>query len=546
MPQPLMPGVAIEEGGVGRWQIDGVPTSITGFVGPAREGPLRGPPAVVRSLAEFERQFGDGRPLVFGGAGEVPNHLWHAARAFFTEGGTLLHVARVFRPVDAARADDGCAAAADWSAGGLTVRARDPGAAANGWRVRLALRAAADGAAVVDVSRVSAADGRVLDSWAGVPIDPARAARDSLFDRFAAAWPATVPPQPAPPLVIVREAARLATAADVATLLFGADAAPLADRLARGLVAEAPLAGGHDGRCPDADTVEGEPGEGVDTACGLRRLEAIDEIAIVAAPGSSAHDALGGQAVGTIAQRVVAHAERVRHRIAVLDSGRGSSVEAVRALRGTLSSSRAALYHPWLCAADPFGGGEILLPPSGFVAGLYARVDAERGVHKAPANEVVRGASGLEQAIGAAQQERLNPEGINCIRLFPGRGIRVWGARTLAADAEWKYVNVRRFMIFVERSIALGLQRVVFEPHGEPLWATVRRTVEDFLLGQWRQGALQGDRPEAAFFVRCDRTTMTQADLDAGRLVCEIGLAPLKPAEFIVIRIGLHTADAAG
>jgi phage tail sheath protein FI len=186
----------------------------------------------------------------------------------------------------------------------------------------------------------------------------------------------------------------------------------------------------------------------------------------------------------------------------------------------------------------------LLLPPSGFVAGIYGRTDAERGVFKAPANEPVLGLAGFESNITTARQDVLNPEGINALRFFPDRGFRVWGARTLSSDPEWKYVNVRRLFIFIEHSLQRGTQWAVFEPNNPMLWANIRQTIEDFLLVQWRDGALIGATPAQAYFVRCDRTTMTQNDLDNGRLIALVGIAPTTPAEFVIFRIGQWTADA--
>jgi phage tail sheath protein FI len=190
----------------------------------------------------------------------------------------------------------------------------------------------------------------------------------------------------------------------------------------------------------------------------------------------------------------------------------------------------------------------VPIPPSGHVVGVYARTDIERGVHKAPANEVVRGITGLQRIINKGEQEILNPfpSNINVIRDFRpnNRGIRIWGGRVITSDPDWKYVNVRRLLIFIEKSIDIGLQWVVFEPNADPLWARVRRTISNFLTTVWRSGALEGTKPEEAYFVRCDRTTMTQADIDNGRLIVVIGVAPVKPAEFVIIRIGLFTAHA--
>ena len=178
------------------------------------------------------------------------------------------------------------------------------------------------------------------------------------------------------------------------------------------------------------------------------------------------------------------------------------------------------------------------------MTGIYARTDIERGVFKAPANEEVLGLIKLENNINKARQDVLNPENINALRFFEGRGNRVWGARTISSDPEWMYINVRRLFIYLEHSIDKGTQWAVFEPNNERLWANIRNTIEDFLLVTWKTGALMGTKPEEAYFVRCDRTTMTQNDLDNGRLICLIGVAPTKPAEFVIFRIGQWTADA--
>lgn len=274
---------------------------------------------------------------------------------------------------------------------------------------------------------------------------------------------------------------------------------------------------------------------------GLKAFEDIEDISIVAAPGLAGLD-LSGAKSGILALQ--SHVERMRYRVAVVDSRKGQSIGEVRQFRAGFDSKHMAFYYPWVKVLDPVTRKEIALPPSGFVAGIYARNDIDRGVWKAPANEVVNGALGFELMLNRAQQEVLNPEGINCFRYFEGRGMRLWGARTMSSDPEWKYVNVRRYFAYLERSIDLGTQWAVFEPNGERLWANVRRTIEDFLLNEWQMGALLGDKPEKAYFVRCDRSTMTQNDLDNGRLVCLIGVAPLKPAEFVIFRIGQWTADA--
>jgi len=215
-------------------------------------------------------------------------------------------------------------------------------------------------------------------------------------------------------------------------------------------------------------------------------------------------------------------------------------------MKAALDSTYAAFYYPWVTVFDPVTQSELQLPPSGFVTGIYARNDVERGVYKAPANEVVTLAIGFEKLLNKGQQDVLNPEGVNCFRYFPGRGLRLWGARTTSSDPEWKYVNLRRYFAYLEHSIDRGTQWAVFEPNGERLWANVRTTVSDFLYNEWVSGALLGATPKEAFFVLCDRSTMTQNDLDNGRLICLIGVAAIKPAEFVIFRIGQKTADARG
>lgn len=319
---------------------------------------------------------------------------------------------------------------------------------------------------------------------------------------------------------------------DMAEALFGAEPT-------NGQRRELVLTGGTDGALPGVDDYEGDEDAATHRKSGFFTLEDVEDISIVAAPGYSAGYNGGDQSrIETIQALLIAHAERMKYRIAVLDSPDGMSVGGVREFRGRIDSKWAALYYPWVTVVDPVTERELDLPPSGFVAGIYARTDVERGVHKAPANEVVRLAIGFEVPVNTGQQEVLNPEGINALRFFEGRGHRVWGARTATSDGEWKYVNLRRYFAYLERSIDKGTQTFVFEPNGNRLWDNVRRTVEDFLYNEWKNGRLMGLKPEEAYFVKCDRSTMTQNDIDNGRLVCLIGVAPLRPAEFVVFRIG--------
>ena len=314
------------------------------------------------------------------------------------------------------------------------------------------------------------------------------------------------------------------------------------------------LTGGHDGIVATPDDLAGQeadPDDVTKKATGLAALGEIDDIAIVALPDGGAYDDF--DVCVAAGDALIEHAESLRYRFAVIDPPFNCSMTQIRNFRGQFDSTYAAVYHPWLEIFDPTERPaqgappkRLQLPPSGFVTGIYARTDIERGVFKAPANEEVLGLIKLENNINKARQDVLNPENINALRFFEGRGNRVWGARTISSDPEWMYINVRRLFIYLEHSIDKGTQWAVFEPNNERLWANIRNTVEDFLLVTWKTGALMGSKPEEAYFVRCDRTTMTQNDLDNGRLIVLIGVAPTKPAEFVIFRIGQWTADAQG
>jgi phage tail sheath protein FI len=260
---------------------------------------------------------------------------------------------------------------------------------------------------------------------------------------------------------------------------------------------------------------------------GLVTFEDIDEIAIVAAPGMTDP---------AIQDAVISHCEKM-NRFAVLDSEETIEKGGVDKIKKPRDSQYAAFYFPWIEVYDPAKDKNVYVPPSGHMAGIYARSDNSRGVHKAPANEVVRGALGLKYNISKGEQDILNPRGINCIRAFRDRGIRVWGARTVSSDPSWRYVNVRRLFIMVEESIKNGTQWVVFEPNDHTLWKRIKRNITAFLLRVWNDGALFGQTPEQAFYVKCDEETNPPEVVDAGMVVIEIGMAPVKPAEFVIFRI---------
>lgn len=295
-----------------------------------------------------------------------------------------------------------------------------------------------------------------------------------------------------------------------------------------------------DGDFPDNDVVaddfDGDAPNPEDRT-GFAAFDQVDEISMVCIPDEHEY-------TNPLHGKVLTHCTNNGDRFAILQSP--PSPPTPGDLRPTENSDFAAFYYPWLTVGNPETGRDQDVPPGGHVAGVYARTDQERGVHKAPANEQVRGIRGLQKTVSKGDQETLNPRGVNCIRTFRGRGTRVWGARTTSSDPAWKYVNVRRLFLFVEESIEEGTQWVVFEPNNERLWARVRQTIRNFLTSVWNDGALMGTTPEEAFYVKCDRSTMTQNDIDNGRLICEIGIAPVKPAEFVVFRISQTTAGGEG
>jgi phage tail sheath protein FI len=574
VPEYLAPGVFVEETSFRAKSIEGVSTSTTGFVGPTRRGPVAKPdasgrpplvPEVLTSFLEFQRVYGGLEDLMFGTTTRT-NYLAHAVRAYFDNGGARLFVARVIGSTAATAATD------DLAGSGVKFVARSAGKAGNGV---IQVTGHAEPATLAGLSRAPAGsivrtgakltpptftyfaratDGTWKDSsstaigdaatvdpkgveivtltvvttdgdglqktYDGIGVDPAHPRfignvlspkptrkSDQLEQLFAISLPATVPD----PLTLLSAL----TSATSFTLKDGTDGA-------------APIA--------------------TDYGAALDVLQGIEDISIVAAPGSSADDSIR---LG-VHNQLISHCEQRRsYRIAVLDTRQVSTVGDARDDRAPLDSTYAALYTPWVIVDNPLNkpgdetrARELALPPSGAVCGVYARTDIARGVFKAPANEVVLGALRYDLEINFAQQETLNPIGVNCLRSFPNRGNRVWGARTISSDPEWKYVNVRRYFNYLERSIDVGTQWAVFEPNNERLWANIRETISDFLVSEWRTGALLGTSAKEAFFVRCDRSTMDQNDLDNGRLVCLIGVAVVKPAEFVIFRVGQKTADA--
>ena len=273
----------------------------------------------------------------------------------------------------------------------------------------------------------------------------------------------------------------------------------------------------------------------------LKKFEPIDEIAIVVVPGVTSK---------TQQEAIIDHCENIQDRVAILDGTPEPETLTVDAIKGATNSTEptrdsdyAALYFPWINLVDPASGDIISVPPSGHIAGVYARVDGERGVFKAPANEVIRGVVSLGRQLSRAEQDGLNPAGINVIRAFNGN-MRIWGARTLGGDQNaLRYISTRRYMNFLRESIDEGTQFVVFEPNSPALWQRIKRSVGDFLFNQWRDGALFGETPQQAFFVKCDEETNPPQVRELGQVVTEIGVAIVKPAEFVIFRIQQMTGN---
>jgi phage tail sheath protein FI len=510
MPEYLPPGVYVNELPGGPRSIEGVPTSTAAFLGETERGPTL---PRMTSVADYERQFG--------GVFLADRYLPHAVRGFFENGGQRLYVARI---VGAG------AATASQTIGGLTVRASGPGAWGN--RVWVRVLPVIVGGNVTSVT-LRIAYWREPDPPNLDPFDPASvglAPQPQIQEEFK-----DLSVDPALPDYFAQ---RVASAVAVVSEN-GVDASSWSSSMPGSFLA----GGGDAGGSPTADDYVGEidPAIGRHEPQGLAALTSTEfrDLALVYAPFPS------DDASNSVARCIVEHCEAHRFRFAVIDSANVDpmTLHPRDAATGTADTQYAAYYTPWLIVTEPITGGRVTVPPGGHVLGIYARVDAARGVHEAPANEVVHGAVDLAFAVPDNMQDELNPRGVNAIRAFPSRGIRVWGARTLSSNGLWKYVPVRRFFIFLELSIAEGLQWAVFEPNDERLWARVRDTVRLFLRAQWRSGALFGRTEDEAFFIVCDRSTMTDDDVLNGRLVCEIGVAPVRPAEFVIFRVFLRTAE---
>ncbi|MFE5791125.1 phage tail sheath family protein [Streptomyces sp. NPDC056503] len=504
MPSYLSPGVYVEEVQSGSRPIEGVGTSVAAFVGFARKGPFD-EPTLITNWSQFVSRFGD---FVEG------TYLAASVYGFFANGGGSCYVVRVDDGPSAAGSDGPTGSGGPTALGAYSVVAR-PGVT---------------GTVTVEVADVEGDD------------PPSDAFRLIVSENGQAV-------ETYPSVTTKRSKENVATRVNAASALIeitepGTGAAPARPAPQTVTLAPALPVPAGSGAPFTPEVYVGD----ADRRSGIGGLEAVEDVTTVAVPDlMSAYERglIDLDGVLAVHQGLITHCELMGDRVAVLDPPPGLSPQEVagwRSGRAGYDSRYAALYYPWIDVADPSTGRVSPVPPSGHVAGVWARNDDQRGVHKAPANEVVRGAVSLRTQLTKGEHDRLNPIGVNCIRAFPGRGIRIWGARTLSSDPAWRYLNVRRLFNYLEESILAGTQWVVFEPNDDALWARIRRTVSAFLVNEWRKGALFGLSPEEAFYVKCDRETNPAESVDSGHVVCEIGVAPVRPAEFVVFRLSQLTS----
>jgi uncharacterized protein len=496
MPSYLSPGVYVEEVQSGARPIEGVGTAVAAFVGFAERGPFH-EPTLVANWNQYVQ--------LFGGFVE-DQYLPHAVYGYFANGGGSAYVVRIGGP----------AANGEASAPATPVPATLGG-------LRISALPSASGEITVEVADadgenppedrfklVVRQDGKEVESF---DVSTRRNVKTYVVNQ-------------------VRERSKLIEVTEP-----GGTALTRPDKQSVTVpTAPAPAT------APSSLDTQEYVGD-VSARTGFGGLEAIDAITIVAVPDlMSAYQrgVIDAEGVKTVQLAVISHCEQMGDRVAVLDPPPNLSAQRIRAWRldeAGYDSRYAALYYPWIKVFDPATGRATMVPPSGHVAGVWARSDTDRGVHKAPANEVIRGAVDLQIGLSKGEQDLLNPIGVNCVRAFPGRGIRIWGARTLSSDPAWRYLNVRRLFNYLEESILLGTQWVVFEPNDDRLWSSIRRNVTGFLTEEWRRGALFGRTVDEAFYVKCDRDNNPQESIDLGQVICEIGVAPVKPAEFVVFRL---------
>jgi phage tail sheath protein FI len=504
----LTPGVYVEEVDKGSKPIEGVGTAVAAFLGVAAKGPV-GKATMISNWTQFTETFGEFVPGAY---------LAHAVYGYFNNGGSLCYVVRIGAEEagEAQPPRPTAALPAKASGGTTTLRALAREGAAAGTSVEVS---ESEG----DTFNLTVRRGDAEEKFEGLTMG--RGARNAFE--------------------VVNKQSELITLEELRVSgLSVADRAPAPGTYPLALPETRAVAA-----AVTPDVYEGT----VADRTGLGGLEAIDQITMLCAPDVMAAyqaGALDRDGVKAVQLAMIAHCEKMKDRVAVLDAMPDMNAQQAldwRMNEAGYDSKYAALYYPWIQVANPTPGASsttMFLPPSGHMAGIWARSDGERGVHKAPANEVIRGALGLAINLTSAEQGVLNPVGVNCLRVFPGRGIRVWGARTLSSDPSWRYLNVRRLFNYVEKSIEQGTQWVVFEPNDYALWQRVKRDVGSFLKRVWMDGALFGATPEQAFFVKCDEENNPIETRDVGQLIVDVGIAPVKPAEFVIFRISQFTPGA--
>jgi len=501
VPQYLSPGVYMEEKEAGARPIEGVGTAVAAFVGLAENGPFN-TPTQVTNWTQFTSQFGE---FVEG------SYLAHAVYGFFNNGGGRCYVVRVGSEAVSPAATLELPSAAEAGTTAYTIVAREAGPTGNDISVQV--EDASEGAPE-ETFRLVVKSGAVTE-----PLDNLTA---KAGDRNA--------------VTVVNKESKLIELQEVSKT------AVAKRRPASGTYN---LTGGTSATPEKIDTDDyvGDP----DDRSGLGGFQAVDDVTMICVPDlMAAYQAqlIDLDGVHAIQQAMIDHCTLMHDRMAILDAPPDLNPQDVldwRMNKTNYDSAFAALYYPWIEVFDPKTRQNIQVPPCGRMAGIWSRNDDTRGVAKAPANEVVAGALGLKTQVTRGEHDTLNPEGINVIRSFPGRGIRVWGARTLASDQEWRYLNVRRLFNYVEESILEGTQWVVFESNDLDLWERIRRTITAFLMRVWRDGALFGATPEQAFYVKCDEETNPPEQVEAGQVTIEIGIAPVRPAEFVVFRLSQLT-----
>ena len=524
------PGVYIEEIDRGAKPIQGVSTSVAAFVGFTQKAP-DAQPHLVTNWSQFTNLFGGFMP---------DSYLAYAVRGFFDNGGRQAYIVSV---ASSEGAGDGGRAAI---AAATAIPARLPSLGTS-----LQIEATSSGAAgegiQVEIGPASG-EGATEDQFK-MTVRPPGGGREESFDQLTFARGRGMRNVET---IVNRESNLIRVRVLVAETDNAVERLPQVGLHA--LQPAQPQVTSLPARI-DPAAIQGN----AEGRLGIMGLEAIDEITLLCVPDLVSPRVLGnGDAMTrlkTVQTSVLNHCESMKDRFAILDSPPDLGVQEIKEWRTTVAgfdSMYGAMYYPWIKVANQTpkaqrkdGEGDLVaVPPCGHLAGLYARVDADRGVHKAPANEIVRGAVDLTFQVTRNEQDLLNPVGVNCIRSFPGMGIRAWGARTLSSDPGWRYINVRRLFNFIEESIEQSTQWVVFEPNDADLWARVQRDISAFLDRVWRSGALFGMTADEAFYVKCDRETNPPETRDAGQLICEIGIAPVKPAEFVVFRFTQKTLEA--